>query len=392
MRYVIVFAAVIGVTVLATAARTAEKPADPSPPPRAAGAQQTTIVSEGPEGAVSATAIADPGLGGEVTGPMTVTIQAGPAYDAGNVPALGLGVGRASEILRRQLGLAPGTGLVVERVAEKGPARDAGVEVYDVLVRLGEQALTAPAQLAALLKPMKTGQKVRLALVRAGKEQTVPVTVAEVPAEAEGPAAAGRAVAAHAAAGEGVHMSSVVVSRGGAGEAATLSRRSWSDGRHTLHLTERGDRKNLLVQDHEGEVVFSGPVDTDEQRKTLPPEVRAKLQRMEARQAAMPARIRLGDAVGGNVPLPQGPGPTPPAEPATPVLGATVTVTMTEDGITLTLTATDAGHHLVAKTTVGKVLFEGPVETAEQRKAVPEEVRNILERLATACGNIFFGK
>ena len=389
MRYPIV-AIVLALSSALASAPAAENAAPPEP----AGPQQTTIVSEGPEGAVTATAVADPGPGGEVTGPMTVTIQAGPGVDVGDVPALGLGVVRAGEVLRRQLGLAPGTGLVVERVAEKGPARDAGVEVHDVLVRLGEQALTSPTRLAALLKPLKAGQEVRLALVSAGKERAVTAKVAEVPPEPEvPPAAEGQAVAAHGfAAGDGVHMSSVVVSRGAGGAVTSLSRRSWSDGRHTLHLTERGDRKNLLVQDHEGEVVFSGSVDTDEQRRALPPEVREKLQRMEARQAAVPARIRIGDVAGGNVILGPEPAETKPAEPAAPALGATVTVTMTEDGVTLTLTATDAGHHLVAKNTAGKVLFEGPVETAEQREAVLEEVRDKLERLATACGNIFFGK
>ncbi|KPJ72913.1 MAG: hypothetical protein AMS14_06935, partial [Planctomycetes bacterium DG_20] len=292
----------------------------------------------------------------------------------------------AGAALRAQLGLEDGCGLVVEYVAEKGPAAEAGIAVHDILLRLNEEPLRTEAHLGAMLRRFKAGQEVRLTFLRAGLKQTATVKVAEVPAAQN----TMQAVAAHGAAGGGLHVSSVVTTRGVGQGATTLSKRSWSDGGHTLHLTERGERKTLLVQDSDGGLVFSGPVDSEEQRKALPAEVRTKLERMEARQI-QPMRVHVGDR-------PVVPAPAPAGQPALeqgPVrraLGAKIAVTMTEDGLTLTLTADDARHHLLAKDKTGEVVFDGPVETDEQRQEVPERIRDKLERLAAACGEVFFGK
>ncbi|KPK48531.1 MAG: hypothetical protein AMK72_06710 [Planctomycetes bacterium SM23_25] len=365
-----------------------EVPIEAAPPEKATGRQTTTIVAESPEGTVAATAVADPGggAGAAVTGPMTITVQAGGPAGPVTVPALGIGTAPPGAALRAQLGLEDGCGLVVEYVAEKGPAAEAGIAVHDILLRLNEEPLRTEAHLGAMLRRFKAGQEVRLTFLRAGLKQTATVKVAEVPAAQN----TMQAVAAHGAAGGGLHVSSVVTTRGVGQGATTLSKRSWSDGGHTLHLTERGERKTLLVQDSDGGLVFSGPVDSEEQRKALPAEVRTKLERMEARQI-QPMRVHVGDR-------PVVPAPAPAGQPALeqgPVrraLGAKIAVTMTEDGLTLTLTADDARHHLLAKDKTGEVVFDGPVETDEQRQEVPERIRDKLERLAAACGEVFFGK
>jgi len=355
-----------------------------APPEKAGGPQTTTIVAESPEGTVAATAVADPGggAGAAVTGPMTITVQAGGPAGPVTVAALGIATAPAGAALRAQLGLEADAGLVVEYVEKKGPAAEAGIAVHDLLVRLNEEPLPTEAHLLAALRRFKPGQEVRLTFLRAGRKQTATVKVAEVPAAEDGP----QVVAAHGAAGAGFHMSSVVTTRGVGQGATTLSKRSWSDGEHTLHLTARGERKTLLVQDSDGGLVFSGPVDTEEQRKALPAEVRTKLEQMEARRAA-PMQVRVGDR-------PVAPAWDPPVkqEPVRRALGAKIAVAMTEGGLTLTLTADDEHHHFVAKDKTGEVLFDGPVETSEQRKKVPEEVRDKLERLAAACGEVFFGK
>jgi len=134
------------------------------------------------------------------------------------------------------IGPEANTGLVVAHVEEKGPAAQAGIQVHDLLLRLNEEPLRSEVHLRALLRRFKAGRPIRLALLRAGKPQTATVKVADVPVEAEGP----QVVPAHAAGGAGFHVTSVVTTRGVGQAATTLSKRSWSDGEHTLRLTERG--------------------------------------------------------------------------------------------------------------------------------------------------------
>ncbi len=40
-----------------------------------------------------------------------------------------------------------------------------------------------------------------------------------------------------------------------------------------------------------------------------------------------------------------------------------------------------SGKHLTAKDRNGKILFDGPIDTEEQRAAMPEDIREKLEKL-----------
>jgi hypothetical protein len=71
---------------------------------------------------------------------------------ADQVAAAGLQLSRAPEILRRQLALVHGEGLVVDAVAAQSAAAQIGIQPHDVLVRLGDQLLVLPEQLAVLLE------------------------------------------------------------------------------------------------------------------------------------------------------------------------------------------------------------------------------------------------
>src|SRR5687768_16620703 len=61
---------------------------------------------------------------------------------------LGVACSPVSEVLRRQLKLPEGTGLVVDYVEPESPAQTAGIDPHDVLIRLNEQILVNPPQLA----------------------------------------------------------------------------------------------------------------------------------------------------------------------------------------------------------------------------------------------------
>ena len=86
---------------------------------------------------------------------------------------LGLAADDLSEDVRAQLPLPDGAGLVVRHITAGGPAAQAGVQANDILVRLDDQLLVNAAQLRALLRGKKEGDKITLTFLRKGKEQKV---------------------------------------------------------------------------------------------------------------------------------------------------------------------------------------------------------------------------
>jgi len=90
---------------------------------------------------------------------------------------LGVSTSEASETLASQLDLEPGAGLVITYVAPESPAAKAGLRKNDVLVQFEDQALVHPAQLRKLVRVRKSGDVVKLGFYRAGKRQNISVTL-----------------------------------------------------------------------------------------------------------------------------------------------------------------------------------------------------------------------
>jgi len=102
-----------------------------------------------------------------------------PAGNASITPkscaALGLKLSRASGVLRQQLALRRGAGLVVEAVMPGSTAARAGFAQHDVLVRLDDQLLVLPEQLDALLESSESDEPLACTILRGGREIVVPV-------------------------------------------------------------------------------------------------------------------------------------------------------------------------------------------------------------------------
>ena len=96
-------------------------------------------------------------------------------------PWLGVSVEEGSEALAAQLGLPPGSGLVIIYVAPDSPAAKAGLEKNDVLVELDSQLLVVPAQLRKLVLARHEGDKIKLVYYHAGKKETASVTLGKAP-------------------------------------------------------------------------------------------------------------------------------------------------------------------------------------------------------------------
>lgn len=99
------------------------------------------------------------------------------------VTFLGVETSEVPPVVSEQLGLPKGFGLVVDYVVPDGPAAAAGVHQNDILRMLNDQILTDPGQLAKLVRSFSEGTNVTLTLVRKTKEEklTVKLTKKEVP-------------------------------------------------------------------------------------------------------------------------------------------------------------------------------------------------------------------
>jgi S1-C subfamily serine protease len=81
-----------------------------------------------------------------------------------------------------QLGLPNGTiGIIVSQVVPGSPADQAGVQVNDIITTVNDQVIDADHPLSSLLVKNRPGDKVKLTLIRSGKEMTVDVTLGQPP-------------------------------------------------------------------------------------------------------------------------------------------------------------------------------------------------------------------
>lgn len=216
-----------------------------------------------------------------------------------------------------QLGLPRGTGVVVRRVAEGSPA--AGLlQPHDVLTKLDDQILVNMQQLTVLVRNHKTGDEVKLTLVRGGKESAVKAKLAEreVPKLAgvmpqplmqffgeEGPGGgnmmfrtgeAGLPGFAGPEAGDVMRVIGgdrmnwfarprVHVFRRHGGEGPTIldlpaGNFVFSDDQGSVEVTSAEGKRELTVKDKKGAVTFSGPINTPEEHEKLPAEVKQRLE------------------------------------------------------------------------------------------------------------------
>ena len=91
------------------------------------------------------------------------------------VAFLGLLATKLSPVVGRQLGLSANLYLTVAMVSPDGPSEKAGLKQYDILKKLDDQILINPEQLVELVGSKKIGQEVSLSILRGGEEKTLKV-------------------------------------------------------------------------------------------------------------------------------------------------------------------------------------------------------------------------
>ena len=274
------------------------------------------------------------------------------------VTFLGVETSEVPRVLSEQLGLARGFGLVVDYVVPDGPAAAAGVKDSDVLKMLNDQILTEPDQLSKLIRSYPEGTNVTLTILRKGAESKVTVKLGkrEVPARRgmrdfdkhwhfgdgdfgmlgnlkdlkdvgnsqkelirdaverareEVERAKDEVMRAKDEARRAIgEMRDVRVSRTDDNGTIRTTRIDlgkaeivFSDEKGEMKIDSIDGKKQLTAKDPQGRLLFSGPVETEQDRDKMPADLRERFEKMKEND--LPMMIP---------PVP----PVPPVPPLTP--------------------------------------------------------------------------
>ena len=264
------------------------------------------------------------------------------------VTFLGVDTSEVPSVLCDQLGLPKGFGLVVDYVVPDGPAAAAGVQQNDVLKMLNDQILTDPGQLSKLIRSYSEGTNVTLTVLRKGQEQkiTVKLTKKEVPRrrawmdnmhhmnhdwnfdlgdlgnlgddikeqmselkEQLGDEQRGiihdavvrareEARRATDEARQSAERIRTITRNNGALQRTTIDLNKaqivLSDDKGELRIENKDGKKFLTAKDPQGKLLFSGPVETNEEVDKVPAEVRQRYEKLQEHdlQAVAPDDLR----------------------------------------------------------------------------------------------------
>jgi len=293
---------------------------------------------------------------------------------------LGIAVSSVPAVLKEQLGLPNGVGLVAEHVDAKSPAEAAGVKQYDVLHKLGDQLLINPSQFAVLVRTHKPGDEIRLTLIRRAQSMQVMIKAAEkelpvLPEELTALPLVGRLFGDKDAKNWDGGMTRVYTP---AGETAALADKNvvvWVQ-------TENGGRTILGLDSTTGKTLFKGPIDTEEQRRNLPKDAAEKLKELDTSRVNEPAKIKPHPPIAAApkaAPQPPRQSPVAPEPPPAPKGQDQRSIVYSEDGYSFQVSVGPGKKSTLRITDpAGTVIYVGPTENALANEAIPAPLRERL--------------
>jgi serine protease Do len=269
--------------------------------------------------------------------------------DRNVVPWLGVSTAEAPEALTSQLNLQPGVGLVVTFVATNSPAAKAGLQKNDVLIEFTGQALVHPAQLRKLVRVQKEDDTVKLAYYRAGKRSSVSVAL-------------GRASSGAGSWDEHGHA--------GQGNLGDLHQQL-----QDLHIDETVRQQMRALRESLGNIRINQQDLQQNIRRGMDEARKAIHEAMRNVTNSEPLRKVLENLARSGVVLDD------KANVVVRSSGKNVTsVVKSDDNGTLVLIS-NPRLYVTAHDKEGKLLFDGPIETEEERANLPQELRDRVEPL-----------
>ena len=271
-----------------------------------------------------------------------------PPTPAKPTPFLGVMTSPVPPPLGAQLGLPEGFGLLVDEVVGDSPAATAGLQRHDVLKLFNDQQLVDPNQLAALVRAAGKSTDVTLTVVRAGKEMKISAQI---------------------------------------GERMVSERKrllpNMGEIRRNLHDLEGPIREQLRpMQDRMRKF--------NDRMREFQERFREWQKNPSVGPAPKPPELEAPDAPFGPKPIDilreTRPGGASEIKVITDGKATTwntahARVFVKDENGEIEISSVDGKRTLLAKNKEGKVEFNGPIDTDEQRRAVPEHLRKRLEQI-----------
>lgn len=216
---------------------------------------------------------------------------------------LGATVAPVPDAVREQIDLAEGVGLLLDSVEPGGPAATAGLKRFDILTRFNDQIVCNADQFATLVKLRKPGA-VPMTVLRGGKERKLQVILPQAdPADEHAPMAEAPGLPPGFPPGAGqlpgdLQKQMEDLARqlpkqpfgAGAGRSRTTRMSvspqgneridTESDGTTTIELRQSAGKFSVEIRGADGAEIHSGKLDTDADRRRVPEEYRARVERL----------------------------------------------------------------------------------------------------------------
>ena len=245
-------------------------------------------------------------------------------------PFLGVATGPVHPSLRAQLGIDEGVGVSIHHVDPNSPANKV-LKAHDILTKFGDQILVSHDQLAILVRNAGAGKEIGLTFIRGAKEQNANVAIGE------------HEVPKHAQRRGFPHMDF-----------------NFQRGGNPFNPQLQQDQQRRQIEDT---------------KRNVERQMREAREQMENARRDMEQKMRKSQSDRPDTGIRGGVNPRRPATEVT-VRNAT----WVQDELSLNFVENEKGKRLTVDRD-GERIFDGPVDTEEQRAKIPEDVRDTFERL-----------
>ena len=96
---------------------------------------------------------------------------------------LGVRIDRVTKDIAEMYGMKNTDGVLIRSLEKDSPAERDGIEPGDIVIAVNGQSVKTPTELSSIIGSKKPNDKVKITVIRDGKEKTIEVTLGEFPTE-----------------------------------------------------------------------------------------------------------------------------------------------------------------------------------------------------------------